>query len=121
MPCKALVKEGNDGNHVEVFKEANDGCLIDIKLITGSFRILIKKAIKQGALSLNLFMACLEMVFRGLNCEGGISVDGEWLKYIRFDDDIIPTANGASEKTTCSRSSTQEVRRPKNKMPEKRN
>ena len=56
-----------------------------------SEKIRIKRGVRQGdTISPKLFTATLESIFRRLNWENkGVTIDGEFLLNLRFDDDIF--------------------------------
>ena len=107
---KALIEQGIDQNYVELIREANTGCLTDIKLFHRDVRIPIGKGVRQGdPISPKLFTACLEMVFREIKWNGGVNINGEQLSHLRFADDVVLIARNSVRCMECWRSSTKEV------------
>ena len=62
-----------------------------VHLHNESEKIRIKRGVRHGdIISLKLFMATLESIFRRLNWENkGVKIDGEFLSNLRFADDIF--------------------------------
>ena len=62
-------------------------------------RFILRRGVRQGDTSSpKLFIACLEKGFRKLRWEKkGIKIDGEYLRNLRFADDIIIFANSIVE------------------------
>ena len=79
---RALVEQGIDANYVELIKYANTSCSTDIKLFHRDIKTPIEKGVRQGdPISPKLFTACLEMVFRRMNWDSGVSINGERLNH----------------------------------------
>lgn len=94
----ALVEERIHENCVGIVKEAKTGCSADKTLFTNSVRVANEKGVRQSdSLSPKLFRTCLDMVFRKLNWEDGVSVNGKWLNHLRIVEDMVFIAKSARE------------------------
>ncbi|VDP04746.1 unnamed protein product [Soboliphyme baturini] len=51
----------------------------------------------RATISHKLFTACSEMVFRAMNWKGGININGEQLKPLKFADDMLLLALNANQ------------------------
>jgi hypothetical protein len=62
-----------------------------IKLGSIGEEFKIQKGVRQGdPLTPKLFTTVLEQIFRKLGCEEkGLNINGEYLHYLRFADDIV--------------------------------
>ena len=70
----------------------------DIKLLSEVCHIKINKGVRQGdTISPKLFAATLESVFRKMNHQGGIMIDGEKLTHLLYADDCVLFANNPTE------------------------
>ncbi len=94
----SLQKQGIEAQYINLLKEANSNCTTDIKLLPTPVTIPVGKGVKQGdTISPKLFTACLEMVLRDIDWDGGININGELLNHLRFADDIVLIAKTTSE------------------------
>ena len=66
-----------------------------------SEKIRIKRGVRQGnTISPELFTATLESIFRRLNGNKGVKIDGAFLSNLCFVDDIIPMHRNTTRTTT---------------------
>ena len=76
--------------YVDLIDQLYTDCFTRISLLKTSVKVPVKRGVKQGdVLSPSLFSACLEIVLRELDIDGGVNIDGEKLQYLLFADDIV--------------------------------
>ena len=77
--------------YIEILKDIYTDSSVTVHLHKESEKIRIKRGVRQGdTISPKLFTATLESIFRRLNWENkGVKIDGEFLPYRRFADDIF--------------------------------
>ena len=98
---RALKEQGVAAQYVNLLKEANTGCTTDVVLLQSPVCVPVEKGVKQGdTISPKLFMACLEMVMRDIDWDGGVKINGERLTHLRFTDDIALIAESTEELQT---------------------
>ncbi len=94
----SLQRQGIEAAYVNLLQEANTNCTTDINLLSAPITVPVGKGVKQGdTISPKLFTACLEMVIRDINWEGGVRINGEILNHLRFADDIVLIAQSTNE------------------------
>ena len=88
---KAVKDQNVPANYIQLLQNIYDSASATIKLHEVSQPIFIKRGVRQGdTISLKLFTAALENIFRGLNWERkGININGSYLSHLRFADDIV--------------------------------
>ena len=87
---KALKQHGVEDNYINILKETYDGGTAQVRTDTVSRKICIMKGVRQGdTLSPVMFTAALEEIFRRIEYETGININGDCLNNLRFADDII--------------------------------
>lgn len=86
---KALEQHGIEGNYINSLKETYGGTS-QVRTDTVSRKICIMKGVRQGdSLSPVMFTAALEEMFRRIEYETGININGDCLNNLRFADDIF--------------------------------
>ena len=87
---KALKQHGVEDNYINILKETYDGGTAQVRTDTVSRKICIMKGVRQGdTLTPVMFTAALEEIFRRIEYETGININGDCLDNLRFADDII--------------------------------
>lgn len=77
------AEEGIDRNYVKFIRDANMDCSTSI------IRMTIERGVRQGDFVDKLFTACLQILLRQLNWEGGVTGNGERLNHLRFAANVI--------------------------------
>ncbi|CAK1603557.1 unnamed protein product [Parnassius mnemosyne] len=89
--CLAYVDYEKAFDSVEIWAvlQSLQRCQVDCRYLYRSFEVL--RGVRQGdVISLKLFTAALEDVFKLLNWKGyGININGEYITHLRFADDIV--------------------------------
>ena len=87
----SLQEQGIEDVYIEILKDIYTDSSVTVYLHKESENIRIKRGVRQGdTISLRLFTATLESIFRRLNWENkGVKIDGEFLSNLRFADDIF--------------------------------
>ena len=87
---EALQQHGVHKKYINIVKEMYKGGTAQIRTETLSRKIKITKCVPQGdTLSPVMFTSALEEIFKRLNIETGVKINGERLSNLRFADDII--------------------------------
>ena len=95
----SLDNQGIHRDYIRILEAIyNKGSAIT-KLDNRQIEIQIEKGVRQGdTISLKLFTACLENIFRELNWQDkGMMNDGERLNHLRFADDIVLITSNLNE------------------------
>ena len=86
----ALKKHGVEEKYINIMKEIYNNGTAQVRTESLSRKFKILKGVRQGdTLSPVLFTAALEEIFRRMETETGIKINGELLSNLRFADDII--------------------------------
>uniref|UniRef100_A0A3P9HMW9 ribonuclease H n=1 Tax=Oryzias latipes TaxID=8090 RepID=A0A3P9HMW9_ORYLA len=87
---EALKQHSVEEKYINILKETYDGGTAQIRNESLSRKIKIMKGVRQGdTLSPVMFTAALEEIFRRMEAEAGININGERMNNLRFADDII--------------------------------
>ena len=87
---EALQQHGVHKKYINILKEMYKGGTAQIRTETLSRKIKITKGVRQGdTLSPVMFTSALEEIFKRVNIETGVKINGERLSNLRFADDII--------------------------------
>uniref|UniRef100_A0A3P8U2M2 ribonuclease H n=1 Tax=Amphiprion percula TaxID=161767 RepID=A0A3P8U2M2_AMPPE len=87
---KALKQHGVEDNYINILKETYDGGTAQVRTDTVSRKICVMKGVRQGdTLSPVMFTVALEEIFRRIEYETGLNINGDRLNNLRFADDII--------------------------------
>uniref|UniRef100_A0A3B3HG01 ribonuclease H n=1 Tax=Oryzias latipes TaxID=8090 RepID=A0A3B3HG01_ORYLA len=87
---EALKQHSIEEKYINILKETYDGGTAQIRNESLSRKIKIMKGVRQGdTLSPVMFTAALEEIFRRMEAEAGININGERMNNLRFADDII--------------------------------
>ena len=95
---EALENQSIPTTYINMLKHIYNHCFAFIRQYEDSTTFQLHKGVRQGdPISPKLFTASLEEIFRNLNWEEKefeIKIDGEYLSYLRFADDIllVPTS-----------------------------
>jgi len=99
----ALKHHAIADGYVSLIEELYKNCETDISLsdisATPTYRTRqVKRGVKQGdILSPTLFSAALESALRNAEIPHGININGEYLKYLLFADDVVMFAHSPVE------------------------
>ena len=86
----ALQRHGVESRYINIFKETYNEGTAQIRLEKVSRKIFILKGVRQGdTLSPVVFTAALEELFKRVDFESGININGKIINNIRFADEII--------------------------------
>ena len=86
----ALKHHGVQEKYINVLKETYRGGTAQIRTESLSEKINILKGVRQGeTLSPILFTSAVEEIFKRVEIEDGVNINGERLSNLRFADDII--------------------------------
>jgi len=86
----ALRRHGVEEKYINILKETYKGGTAQIRTEMLSRKISIMKGVRQGdTLSPVMFTSAVEEIFKRVNIEIGININGEILNNLRFADDII--------------------------------
>uniref|UniRef100_A0A3P9I880 ribonuclease H n=1 Tax=Oryzias latipes TaxID=8090 RepID=A0A3P9I880_ORYLA len=84
------LKQHSVEKYINILKETYDGGTAQVRNESLSRKIKIMKGVRQGdTLSPVMFTAALEEIFRRMEAEAGININGERMNNLRFADDII--------------------------------
>uniref|UniRef100_A0A3P9MPT2 ribonuclease H n=1 Tax=Oryzias latipes TaxID=8090 RepID=A0A3P9MPT2_ORYLA len=87
---EALEQHSVEEKYINILKETYDGGTAQVRNESLSRKIKIMKGVRQGdTLSPVMFTAALEEIFRRMEAEAGININGERMNNLRFADDII--------------------------------
>ena len=94
----ALRRYGVEEKYINILKETYKGGTAQIRTEMLSRKISIIKGARQGdTLSPVMFTSAVEEIFKRVNIEIGININGEILNNLRFADDIILFAKTEEE------------------------
>ena len=95
----SLQDQGIEDVFIELLKEIYTNSSMTVHIHKESNKINIRRGVRQGdTISPKLFTAELESIFRRLTWETrGLKIDGEYVTYLRFADDIVICANTPHE------------------------
>ena len=86
----ALRQHGVEEKYINILKETYRGGTAQIRTEKLSRKISIMKGVRQGdKLSPVMFTSAVEEIFKRVNIETGLNINGETLNNLRFADDII--------------------------------
>ncbi|MEE4247402.1 MAG: reverse transcriptase domain-containing protein [Kangiellaceae bacterium] len=86
----ALKQHGVQEKYINVLKDTYRGGTAQIRTESLSKKVSIMKGVRQGdTLSPVLFTAAVEEIFKRVDVENGININGEKLSNLRFADDVI--------------------------------
>ena len=95
---QALKWYGLEDNYINILKETYRGGTAHINTETTSRKISIMKGVRQGGtLSPVMFTSALDEIFKRMEVEGGININGERLNNPRFANNIILFAETEDE------------------------
>ena len=87
---EALRVHGIQEKHINIMKETYAEGTAQIRTEKLSGKIKIMKGVRQGdSLSPVMFTAAVEEIFKRMNIEAGININGVRLSNLRFADDIM--------------------------------
>uniref|UniRef100_A0A3P9KK69 Reverse transcriptase domain-containing protein n=1 Tax=Oryzias latipes TaxID=8090 RepID=A0A3P9KK69_ORYLA len=87
---EALKQHSVEEKYINILKETYDGGTAQVLNESLSRKIKIMKGVRQGdTLSPVMFTAALEKIFRRMEAEAGININGDGMNNLRFADDII--------------------------------
>ncbi len=92
---QALRQQVVDELYMKILEDIYRDSTATIQLHMKSRKIPIRKDVRQlNTISLKLFTACLEEIFKKLEWDDmGLKIDGECLNNLRFADDIVLLSN----------------------------
>ena len=94
----ALRRHGVEEKYINILKETYKGGTAQIRTEMLSRKISIMKGVRQGdMLSPVMFTSAVEEIFKRVNIEISININGEILNNLRFADDIILFAKTEEE------------------------
>ena len=87
----SLQEQEIEDVYIELLKETYTNISMTVHLHKESNKINIRRGVRhRDTISPKLFTAALESIYRRLTWEtGGLTIDGEYLNYLRFADDIL--------------------------------
>lgn len=86
----ALKNQGVEEKYINIIKETYKNGTAQVRTESLSRKFNILKGVRQGdTLSPVMFTAALEEIFKRIETESGIKINGELLSNLRFADDII--------------------------------
>ena len=90
MILNSIRKQGVNEHIVRILQNIYSKGTAVIRQHKDAEKIEIEKSVRQGdTVSLKIFTACLGEIFRELDREKGLNINGENLNQLRFADDII--------------------------------
>ena len=94
----ALHEAGVNPAYVDIVRLFGKESTTDVQLLSEMCHIKINKGVRQGdTISPKLFAATLDAVFRRMNHQGGIMIDGEKLTHLLYADDCVLFANNPAD------------------------
>jgi hypothetical protein len=86
----AMERHGAHEKYINIIKETYREGTAQVKTDILSRKFQIKKGVRQGdTLSPQMFIAALEEIFKRVNTDTGLNINGQILNNLRFADDII--------------------------------
>ena len=108
---EALTVHGVQEKYINIIKETYAEGTAQIRTRKLSGKIKITKGVRQGdALSPVMFTAGEEEIFKRMNIEAGININGVRLSNLRFADDIILFAESEEKLKDMRKIRTTKVR-----------
>ena len=94
----ALHEVGVNPAYVDIVRRIGEESTTDIQLSSEICHVKINRGVRQGdTISPKLFAATLEAVFRRMNHQGGIMIDGEQLTHLLYADDCVLFAKNPAD------------------------
>ena len=117
----ALRQHGVEEKYINILKETYRGGTAQIRTEKLSRKISIMKGVRQGdTLSPVMFTSAVEEIFKRVNIETGLNINGETLNHLRFADDIILFAQSEEELKNLLEDLNREGRKDGMKMNKKK-
>eukprot|EP00795_Rhopilema_esculentum_P008762 gene8762-biopygen9749 len=115
------ILESVEEKYINILKETYDGGTAQVRNESLSRKIKIMKGVRQGdTLSPVMFTAALEEIFRRMEVEEGININGEKMNNLRFADDIILFAENEEDLSKLLNELNKERRKDGMKMNRKK-
>ena len=97
----ALINQNIGKHEIKLIKEIYQTTSTNITLFNKNIQIPIKRGVRQGdPLSPKLFNAALQEIFKNLNWDTGLNIEGGILNHLSFADDNVLIGNTAEEVET---------------------
>ena len=118
---EALKQHSVEEKYINILKETYDGGTAQVRTESLSRKIKIMTGVRQGdTLSPVLCTAALEEIFRRMEVEAGININGERMNNLRFADDIILFAEKEEHLSTLLNNLNEEGRKDGMRMNKKK-
>ena len=118
---EALKQHSVEEKYINILKETYDGGTAQVRNESLCRKVKIMKGVRQGdTLSPVMFTAALEEIFRRMEVEVGININGERMNNLSFADDIILFAEKEEDLSKLLNDLNKERRKDGTKMNRKK-
>ncbi|GFN78576.1 endonuclease-reverse transcriptase [Plakobranchus ocellatus] len=95
---QALRKVNINEKYVTMIENICKGATAEIHMDNQISEVLIQRGVRQGnSISAKLFITVIEQVFKEADLKYGININGEYLRDLRFTDDVVLYAEKEKE------------------------